>query len=96
MKKLLLILLCVPLIFSCGKITKEEVKRGIIKGCVEAADKTSEFHNIYKSKIKEYCECYANELIENSGFSVEEILANIPNMDMINKAVEECVDIIYD
>ena len=97
MKKLLLISLCIALAFSCTP-TPEQGKKEVIKSCVEAANNMPEYIGISKSKIQKYCECYADEVIDNSGFSIKEMeemtLSEIENM--ASEAALNCVDILLD
>ena len=84
--------------FSCGETKPEEAKKDIIKGCTEGAAGHPAYEDIPKSKIKKYCECAASELIDNSGFSIEEIekMNESQRQTHMVKAALDCVDILLE
>ena len=99
MKKILLILLCVPLLFSC-ETTPEEAKEEISESCVKEAEKDKAYISISKDKIQKYCDCAADELVDNSGFSVKELegmkKSDEKFNDIVMKAALNCVDILLE
>ena len=83
MKKLLLILLCLPMIFSCGedkKVTAEKQKKAFIENCEQKSAKANgplaNVEGVYvkpNQSIIDYCKCCADEIFDNSSFSVQEM-----------------------
>ena len=99
MKKVLLISLCIPLLFSC-ETTPEEAKKDMIKGCVAEANINPGYIGISKDKIQKYCECAADEVVDNSGFSVKELEemkeSDEKFNDIVMDAALNCIDILLE
>ena len=69
MKKILLVLLCVPLMFSsCKKDKKSDIKSKFMSSCM--SDSTP---NISKADQKAYCECVLESIFEKSGRSIDDL-----------------------
>ena len=95
MKKIILISLWITLAFSCTtEITQEEGKKIMSKACFEEASKMSDA----KDKIQKYCDCYADEVIYNSGFSIKELedMTQSEMDDVVDEASSKCIDIALD
>ena len=96
MKKIIFISLCITLAFSCTpEMTQEQGKKIMSKACVEEALK---LYELSKDKIEKYCDCYADEVIYNSGLSIKEIEEMTPSEmdDMVDEASSKCRDIVLD
>ena len=97
MKKIILISLYITLAFSCTpEATQEQGKKIMSKACVVEATKMLVPYS--KNKIQNYCDCYADEVIYNSGFSIKELNEMKPSEmdDMVGEAASKCIDIVLD
>ena len=92
MKKIFLVLLCFPLIFiSCKKDEEsaKDARKDFVSGCISQG-----IPGVDKAKQKAYCECVAEELFENSGYTFDELdkMAKDNPSQMNSLAIDKALD----